>query len=235
MSTTTVSLPRSVDGEFAAGAGAMLPWLAGVVPFGLVIGVSAARADLPLAGWLTGPSIYGGSAQIATIEMLHAGAAPAVIVSTALIINLRLVLYSGAMAAYWRGTPLWWRLTGAYLLIDPSLIVGMDGYERHADRDAGHRHYLGGAVVLWAAWLTAIAVGVTVGAQLPAVLQLELIIPLYLAGEVVGRLGDRATRTAAVTATVVAVAAFAMPLHLGVLLAIVAGLTAALTVKETSR
>jgi predicted branched-subunit amino acid permease len=63
--------------EFAAGARAMLPWLAGVVPFGLVIGVSAARADIPvLAGWATGPLIYAGSAQVATIEMLHAGAAP---------------------------------------------------------------------------------------------------------------------------------------------------------------
>jgi hypothetical protein len=39
-----------------AGARAMVPWLAGIVAFGLVIGVSAAQADVPaLAGWLTGP------------------------------------------------------------------------------------------------------------------------------------------------------------------------------------
>ena len=50
--------------DIAAGARAMAPWLAGVVPFGLVIGVSAAQADIPtLAGWLTGPLIYAGSAQ----------------------------------------------------------------------------------------------------------------------------------------------------------------------------
>ena len=41
--------------DLAAGAKAMLPWLTGIVPFGLVIGVSAARADIPtFAGWLTG-------------------------------------------------------------------------------------------------------------------------------------------------------------------------------------
>ena len=40
----------------------MLPWLTGIVPFGLVIGVSAARADIPtLAGWLTGPLLFGGA------------------------------------------------------------------------------------------------------------------------------------------------------------------------------
>jgi predicted branched-subunit amino acid permease len=237
MSATSTTLIRGVGGDdLAAGARAMVPWLAGVVPFGLVIGVSAARADIPaLAGWLTGPAIYAGSAQVATIEMLHAGAAPAVIVATALIINLRLVLYSGAIAAQWRGTPRWWRATAAYLLVDPSFVVGMDGYQRHDDRVAGHRHYLGGALVLWVAWLIAIGVGVTLGAQLPAVLRLELIIPLYLVGEVVVKLGDRATRRAAVTAAAVAVIALAAPLHLGVLIAIVSGLAAALTVKEGSR
>jgi predicted branched-subunit amino acid permease len=237
MSATTTGLVRTAGGgELAAGARAMIPWLAGVVPFGLVIGVSAARADIPaLAGWLTGPAIYAGSAQVATIEMLHAGAAPAVIVATALIINLRLVLYSGAIANQWRGTPRWWRATAAYLLVDPSFVVGMDGYERHSDRAAGHRHYLGGAVLLWVAWMIAIGVGVTLGAQLPAMLRLELVIPLYLVGEVVSKLGDRATRRAAVTAAVTAVVALAAPLHLGVLIAIISGLGAALTVKGGSR
>jgi hypothetical protein len=42
-------------GDAAAGARAMTPWLVVVAPFGLVIGVSAARADIPtLAGVLTG-------------------------------------------------------------------------------------------------------------------------------------------------------------------------------------
>ena len=49
---------RADRSEIAAGARAMVPWLAGIVPFGLVIGVSAAQADVPtLAGWLTAPLI----------------------------------------------------------------------------------------------------------------------------------------------------------------------------------
>jgi predicted branched-subunit amino acid permease len=223
-------------GDFAAGARAMVPWLAGVTPFGLVIGVSAAQADIPtLAGWLTGPAIYAGSSQVAAIEMLDAGTAPIVVVITALVINLRLILYSGAIAAHWRGTPRWWRAVAAYLLVDPSFAVGIDRYQRPGDSTDAHRYYLGGAITLWIAWLLAIGAGATLGAQLPAALHLEFVIPLYLVGEIVPKLGDRATRRAALTAAVVAVVAISAPLHLGVVFAIVAGLGAALTVMEGKR
>lgn len=222
----------SRTGEFAGGIRAMVPWLAGVPPFGLAVGVSAAQADVStLAGWLTGPLIYAGSAQIATIEMLNAGAAPIVVLLTALVINLRLVLYSGAIAPYWRGTPRWWRALGAYLLVDPSFVVGNDRYQRGGDRTGAHAYYLGGAVALWVAWLLAIGVGATLGAQLPEGLRLEFVVPLYLIGEICHRLTDKATRLAVLTAAVVAVAAFAAPLHLGVLFAIVAGLVAGLKVQ----
>jgi predicted branched-subunit amino acid permease len=237
MTVATVAAIQGIrGGDFAAGARAMLPWLAGVTPFGLVIGVSAAQSDIPtLAGWLTGPAIYAGSSQVAAIEMLDAGTAPAVVVITALVINLRLILYSGAIATHWRGTPRWWRAVAAYLLIDPSFVVGIDRYQRPGDRSNAHRYYLGGAITLWVAWLLAIGAGATLGTQLPAALHLEFVIPLYLVGEIVPKLADRATRRAALTAAVVAVVAISAPMHLGVVLAIVAGLGAALTVKEDSR
>jgi predicted branched-subunit amino acid permease len=119
--------------DMAAGARAMVPWLAGVAPFGLVIGVSAARADVPTpAGWLTGPLINAGSSPVTTIGMPDAGAAPIVVVAAALIVNIRLIFYSATMARHWRGTPRWWRFVAAYLLVDPSLAVGLDGYGRLA-------------------------------------------------------------------------------------------------------
>ena len=155
---------RADRSDIAAGARTMVPWLAGIVPFGLVIGVSAAQADVPaLAGWLTGPLIYAGSAQLAAIGMLGAGAAPVAVVAVALVINVRLIFYSAAMARHWRGTPWWWRLVAGYLLVDPSVAVGLDGYRR-LGRDRGHAHYLGGAVLLWACWLAAIGAGATAGA-----------------------------------------------------------------------
>jgi len=215
--------------DVAAGARAMVPWLAGLIPFGLVIGVSAAQSDIPtLAGWLTGPLIYAGSSQVATIGMLDAGAAPVVVVASALIINIRLVFYSATMARYWRGTPWWWRLVAAYLIVDPSVAVGLDGYQR-LGRARGHAHYLGGAVVLWMSWLAAIAVGAMVGAGWPTWLHLEFVIPLYLVGQAVSKLANPAQRRAILAAATVALLALSAPLQLGIPLAITAGLAAGLT------
>jgi predicted branched-subunit amino acid permease len=214
--------------DLAAGMRAMLPWLAGVTPFGLVIGVAAGRASIsPGAGWLTGPAIYGGSAQIAAITMLDAGAAAVPVIVTVLVINLRLALYSAALARYWRGTPMWWRLVAGYLLIDPSFIVGFERYRRDAsDPRGGHAHYLGGAVLLYAGWLVALATGALAGATVPGWLHLELLVPLYLLGQIMPSLRQPATRRTTLVSGGVAAACVAAPMHLGIAIGIVAGLVA---------
>jgi predicted branched-subunit amino acid permease len=211
-----------------AGARAMAPWLLGIVPFGLVIGVSAARADIPLlAGWLTGPLIFGGSAQVTTIQLLDSGTAAVVVVAAALAVNLRLVLYSATLAPHWRDAPRWWQAMAASVLIDPSLAVGVDGYGQADTPRHGHLHYIGGAVALLVAWVAAITVGATLGTALPDALQLELVIPLFLIGEVVPRLTSRATNRAVGVAVAVGVVGTWAPLHLGTLLALGGGLVAA--------
>ena len=213
--------------DFVAGARAMLPWLAGVAPFGLVIGLSASQTHLPPgAGWLTAPVMFGGSAQIAAIQLLDAGAAPVAVIVTVMVINLRLVLYSAAMAKYWRGTPLWWRLLGGYLLIDPSFAVGIARYADEPDRRRGHAHYLGGGVVLWIGWLTAVGVGARAGASVPSGLHLEMLVPLFIIGELVPKLRQKPARWAMVLSSVVALLCLTVPLHLGIAIGIVAGMTA---------
>jgi 4-azaleucine resistance transporter AzlC len=222
---------RANRSDLAAGARTMTPWLAGIVPFGLAIGFSAAQADIPaLAGWLTGPLIYAGSAQVAAIGMLNAGAAPVVVVAAVLIINVRLIFYSAAMARHWRGTPWWWRLVAAYLLIDPSFAVGLDGYGR-LGRDRAHAYYFGGAALLWVSWLAGIGAGATAGGALPAWLHLEFVMPLFLIGEAVPKLAHSAQRRAIFAAAAVALLALSAPLQLGIALAIAAGIAAGLTAR----
>lgn len=236
--TTAPTVERRSErfGHLLAGARAMAPWLLGVAPFGLVIDISAAQADTPtLAGWLTGPLVFAGSAQVATIQLLDGGAAPVVVIVAALAINLRLVLYSATMAPHWRNTPRWWRALAGYLLVDPSLAVGVDGYERASDRAHGHAHYLGAGVLLWLAWQLAITVGATAGTALPDGLHLELVIPLFLIGEVVPRLSSRTTGRAVAVTVVVALAGRGIPLHLGARLAMAGGIAVALATSRDGR
>ena len=71
---------RPVSGRRRArGAMAMLPLLAGYVPFALVIGATAAELGSPLAGWAGSWLIYGGSVHLAALRTLDgAGAVMAI-------------------------------------------------------------------------------------------------------------------------------------------------------------
>ena len=145
-----------------------------------------------------------------------------------LAINVRLVLYSATMAPHWRRQPRWWQAAAAYFIVEPTLAVGVAGYETITDERQAHRHYVGAALALWVAWLAAVTVGATVGSGLPAGLHLEFVVPLFLAGEVVHRVRDAATLHAALVAGLVATAALSMPLRLGPVVAITAGVAAGL-------
>ena len=218
-----------------AGARAMATWLPGMATYGLVVGVAAGKSDVPaLAGWLTGPLVYSGGAQVAAVGLLDAGAASLIVVATVLAINARLLVYSAASGARWRDTPRWWRALACYLLVDPSFAVGADGYAR-ADAEGGtasavaeaHDHYMGAAVTLCATWLLASGVGVLTADALPAGLELAFVVPLFLLGETQRRTTDRTAVRAVVVAMTVATVGRALPLHLGVLTAIAAGLAVA--------
>jgi predicted branched-subunit amino acid permease len=212
---------------FLDGVRAMLPLLAGVAPFGLVIGVTVAEAGVPhLAGWSLSWLVYAGSAQLAAVGLLGGSASAAVIVASVAVINLRVGLYGAALAPHWRGTSWWWRVLAGYLLIDPSFAVGSQSYDGSRPARLAHRHYLGGALVLWAGWLTVTGLGVTVGAVLPSALRLESIGPLYIVALVVLSVRTKATWVAVGVATVTAVGASLLPLHLGPAVGMVAGLLA---------
>jgi predicted branched-subunit amino acid permease len=206
------------------GARSMAPWLVGIAPLGFVIGVTTARADIPAgAGWLAGPLIFSAGAQAATIQLLDRHATALVVIAGGLSVNLRLILYSGALARYWRGRPVWWNALAAYTLVDPSAAVALEAYQRSDDQAYGDAHYVGAAATLAVAWLTSIALGATVGAALPRGLQLEFVIPLYLVGQLLRRVDDATAKRAVTVAVVLALMSVAAPLQLGTLIAISGG------------
>jgi len=226
MQTATVRL-RGQDRTraFAGGARAMAPLLLGIAPYGMVVGMTIASSGLPtVLGLSTGWFVYSGAAQIAVIQSVAAGAAPVIVVITVLALNARLLLYGSAMARPWRRTGRGWRALAAYLLVDPSYAVGLDGYEKRGPTPVGHAHYLGGAVVLWLTWQLATLVGVTVGSVVPRALAVEFVVPLYLVAVVVPKATTRRLRMVVAVAAGTSVAGAALPLHLGPTAAIAAGL-----------
>ncbi len=212
----------------------MLPLLLGVAPLGLIVGVQAAAADLPAGvGAATGVTIYGASAQLAAIDLLGRGVSPMIVVATVAVINVRLALYSAAMAPHWARIGTAQRVASAYLLVDPSYAVGLDGYRRSTSVAEGHVRYLAAGLTLWVGWQALITVGMTIGARVPAGLHLELAVPLCLLALVAQRVDSRRGATAVAVAGGVAVAAHGLPLATGLVAGILAG--AAVAARSTPR
>ena len=193
-----------------------------------MIGVTVASSSMPaLAGWASSPLIFAGSAQLVVINLLDRGVAPAVVVATALVVNLRLLFYSAAMAPHWRGGGWRWRLLVPLTLVDPTFAVGVDGYEAHGDDpSAGHAYYLGAAAVMGATWLLTTAAGIVVGAGFPASLGLGAVVPMFLLAEIIPRAVDSPTIIAVVVAAIIGVGGNRIPAHVGTGVAIAAGIAA---------
>jgi 4-azaleucine resistance transporter AzlC len=94
--------------SIAHGVSRALPIALGYVPIGFAFGVLAQKAGISTANTLLlSLMVYAGSAQLVAVGLIAAGAAAWSIVVTTLIINLRHILFSAALAPYLRG----WRKT----------------------------------------------------------------------------------------------------------------------------
>lgn len=220
--------------DFRAGVRAATPILAGIAPFALVAGVAAVSAGLSVAH-AVGLSVvvFAGASQLAAIELLGGDAALVVVVLTAVVINLRMLMYSASIAPHFQHYRRHWQALIAYLLTDQAYAVSI---ARYADRPSTDRRafYLGIALTLWVVWQAGTVVGAVLGAGVPDAWALEFAVPLVFLGLLVPALKTRPALAAGVVAAVVAVAGAGLPLNLGLLAGAVAGIVGGMTTQEVA-
>ena len=210
----------------------MAPVLVGMLPFGLVYGISAAGIGLP--GWLNlgmSLSVFAGSAQLAAVQLLADGAPAMVIILTTFVINLRFAMYSAAMAVHWPPLSLRWRVLSAYLVTDQSFAISSVHYAEQPEAPHRLAYYLGSGLAMWATWQTAVLLGMLLGKGLPTNWPLDFAIPLVFAVMMFKSVTDRPTLVAALVAGAVAVGAHGLPLNLSLILGALAGIGAGLVVE----
>jgi branched chain amino acid efflux pump len=215
----------STGRSFLEGTRDILPMTLSVVPFAFAIGAAIAHSDVAgWAGWTGAPLILAGSAQLSAVEMLDRGAAPLVIVASALFINARILLYGAGLAPWFREEGLGRRMLLALPVIDQLYFVCVPRFEQgDLDRRGRQAYYAGAAVTLATAWVAAQALAVGVGAQLPEGAGLGLAAPLALAGLLAKATADRPALLAAAVGGIVAVAAVGVPFRSAVLIGAVTG------------
>ena len=88
------------------GARAMLPWLVGIAPLGMIVGATAAANELSVAvALVSGALIFSGPAQLTALELLGQGAGIAAVVATVVLMNVHLLIIGSSIAPHCRGTP----------------------------------------------------------------------------------------------------------------------------------
>jgi 4-azaleucine resistance transporter AzlC len=212
--------------QFWAGVRSEIPLLIGGFPFGLIYGALALNAGLSkAAALLMSSTVFAGSAQFITAQLVHEHTPGFVIVLTIAVVNLRHMLYSASLAPYLAALPVRWKILLSYLLTDEAYAPTILHYEKEGITPQAHWFLLGAGAVLWADWQLNTALGIFLGAAIPESWSLlDFALPLTFIAMVVPVLRDRPAIAAALSAGIVALLAFSLPYQLGLILAALVGI-----------
>ena len=214
--------------DLVAGVRAAGPILVGILPFALVTGITAISAGLTI-GEAVGMSVivFAGASQLAAIDLIGSNAPFLVVVGTAVVINVRMVMYSASLAPYLRECTLRMRGVAAYVLTDQAYAASVAEYETNDGRDR-LAYYLGIAFSLWVVWQIGTALGAVLGAGVPDALGLEFALPLVFLALLLPAMKDAGTTAAGLVGGTVAlaVATVGVPLNLDLPIAAASGIVA---------
>jgi predicted branched-subunit amino acid permease len=219
------------------GAAEMASVAPGIAAWGLMTGVAMVKSGLgTLEALLMAAIVFAGSAQLASIPLLLAGAPLWVVLATAFCVNLRFVVFSAHMRAYLMHLPLRQRLTLGYLTGDLTYVLFVKRFPQPANdaegRSAQMAYLLGNGAVNWFSWTACSVLGVVLAHAIPAHWGLGFAGILALVGMVCALATSRLRWVATSVAGTAAVAAFALPLKLNILVAIAAAVGVCLALER---
>ncbi len=199
------------------------------LPFGLVCGVASVNAGLTTSAALAMPAIvYAGSAQAVMLQFVQSNAALWVAILSGCVINLRLAVYSAAMASKVRQFSTGQRMLVAAFLVDNTFAF-MQARERSHPHDQHLiAYYAGTTTMFWTFWWLFCMIGVFAGNIVPASWQLDFAIPLSFIAIAATSIRNVPMGIAAVVGGAASVLLFSLPLKLGLIAACGVGLLAGL-------
>ena len=222
--------------DFRRGARDVLEFLPGIAAWGLVTGVAMVKGGLsvPLALFMS-LVVFSGSAQLATLPLIAAGAPLWVVWAAACCVNLRFVIYSAQWRVYFGHLPRVQRLVLSYFAADLNLVSFQRAYPKAQAEPGQVPYFVGGMLTLWGIWQIPSLLGIVLADSIPTQWGLGFAGTLAMLGLTYGLLSDRSTWTAAIVAGLAAVAAYALPLKLNIMVAIAAAVAAGLLVEQAER
>lgn len=203
------------------------PQSIGLIPWALVTGVAMVTAGFtPLQAMGMNVIVFAGVAQLGTLPLIVAGAPLWLIVTTALVLNLRFLIFSAAIARGFRDVGAGTRWLSSYLLIDGVFAACFEKMLTHEDRHWRLGYYLAPSAWAWLLWQIFALTGVLAAPAIPRNWSIEFMATIALIVILLPMTKFRPMLVAAATGGAVAVLLHGMPLRLGVIVAIIAGIGA---------
>lgn len=193
-----------------------------VVPFGILFGVVATEAGLPVDQVLSFSAvIIAGAAQFTALSLMEENAPALVVVLTALAVNLRMAMYSATLAPFLGKAHFWQKVFMAYGLFDLNFIMADQTFREKTGWSVAQRaaYFSGTSIMIIVFWIMATWIGVTIGRAIPDWLPIEFAIPLAFVAMIAPGLRTIAHVVAALASVFFALALAFVPFGLGLLIA----------------
>jgi predicted branched-subunit amino acid permease len=209
------------------------PTLFGIGAWGMVVGVAMVKSGLSVAQ-ASGMTLvaFAGSAQLASLPLIAAGAPIWVIFLTALVVNLRFVIFSALLGPHFSHLPLWQRFYLGYISGDVSIALYLQRYPTAAPAPGKLAFLKALLYPNWVAWQVGSLIGIFLGSAVPAEWQLGFAGTLAILCIMVPLIINSAALCGVAVAGVTAVLAHGLPYKLGLLAAVVAGMLTAMACQE---
>ncbi|MES2128454.1 MAG: AzlC family ABC transporter permease [Pseudomonadota bacterium] len=210
-----------------------IPTMVGIAAWGLVVGVAMIKSGLtiPQALGMT-LLVFAGSAQLASLPLIVAHAPIWVIFLTALVVNLRFVIFSAVLAPHFAHLPWRQRFVLGYFAGDMTVAMFLQRYPNEAPA-RGKLSYLKGLLVPnWIAWQVGSIAGIFAGSFVPAAWGAGFAGTLAIVCILVPATINRAALAGVLVASAVAVGLHTMPYKLSLVVAVLAGMLTAMLIEE---
>jgi predicted branched-subunit amino acid permease len=214
---------------FREGQRAILHSLPGSAAWGLISGVAMVKGGLAVP-WAIAMSllVYAGSAQLAALPLIVAGAPLWVIIATGFITNLRFVIYSAALRPYFVHETVGRRAALGFFMTDFTFTLFMGRAQAGALPDQHRDAWFAGVCANnWITWQVSAILGIVAASYVPTEWGLEFTGTLALVALVGPSLNARPALVGAIFAAIVALLGHGLPFKLGLFCGALAGIIAA--------
>lgn len=219
-------LPSTPQAAFWRGMLLSLPVSVGIVPFGLVTGIAGVKAGLSAVEvTVMSVLVFAGAAQLVALQLIGAGASIFFVWLATLVVNLRYIMYSSALAKPLEALSGRMKLLAAFLMVDQNFALALNQFGVLGPRLTPW-FYLGMGVVLWMGWVVFTFLGAFLGARLPEAWSLDFAVPLCFLVLLVPAVQNRSGLLAALVGGLVSTALMGLPYRSGLFIGAIAGIWA---------